>query len=397
LNNRNLQATFEDLGIAQADLVQAGLLKNPVFDLNVRIPDRSPSKTYLDFSVADSFLDALLIPVRRKLADAHFREVKAKVADEVLNLAAQTQEAFYRYQGAQQMIELRRTSAAAADAALGAAQKLHEAGNISDLDYTSQQAQEARARIELANAIAEADEERETLNGLMGLWGRRTGWKIGGHLPDLPATEIDSKGLEVLAITQRLDLAAAGEEVVVQARALGITVQTRFFTDVDAGVEAERETDGQWRIGPTISAPLPIFDQGQAAIAKGTAQLRQSKERYLALAVAIGSQVRAARTRLFNARAKALFYRDQLLPLQQQLLAETQRHYNGMFVGVFQLLQAKRDQTDAAREYIEACRDYWIARAELERAMGGRLPTGAAAASQPSTKPAAPGGESHGD
>src|SRR5258706_14979308 len=50
-NHHELQATFEEIGIAQADLVQAGLLRNPVFDLSVRIPDRAPSKTYVDVAV----------------------------------------------------------------------------------------------------------------------------------------------------------------------------------------------------------------------------------------------------------------------------------------------------------------------------------------------------------
>ena len=45
LNNRMLQATYEELGVAQAELVQAGLLKNPVFGGMVRFPTKKPGVT----------------------------------------------------------------------------------------------------------------------------------------------------------------------------------------------------------------------------------------------------------------------------------------------------------------------------------------------------------------
>jgi cobalt-zinc-cadmium efflux system outer membrane protein len=79
---------------------------------------------------------------------------------------------------------------------------------------------------------------------------------------------------------------------------------------------------------------------------------------------------------MFNARAAAQFYHDEVLPTQRHFLDQTQLHYNGMFVSVFQLLQAKRDEIDAAAQYIQALRTYWTSRAELERAVGGRLPPG---------------------
>src|SRR6185437_14382997 len=265
-----------------------------------------------------------------------------------------------------------------------------QAGNTTELDYYTQRAQAGRAKIELANARAEAQDTREKLNALMGLWGEKTQWKIADRLPDVPAAEIDAEGLESLAVQQRLDLAAAKKEVLVQSRKYGLTVDTRFFARADAGVEGERETDGQWRIGPTISVPIPLFDQGQAAIARAHAELRQSQERYLALAIEIRSQVRAARARMLNARIAAQFYHDEILPTQQKLLDQTQLRYNGMLAGVFQLLQAKRDEIDAAAQYVEALRTYWTSRAELERAIGGPLPTAHSrkSATRPTTMPA---------
>lgn len=386
LNNRKLQATFEELGIAQADFVQAGLLKNPVLDLSVRFPTSPPSKTYLDFAVAANFLDVFLIPARKKIAAVELEQAKARAANEVLELAAQTASAFYAWQGAQQRAELLGTIADAAGASLDAAARLRQAGNTTELAYVSERAQADRAKVDLANAHADAADARERLNGLMGVGDDQLNWTAAARLPDLPAAALRPAGLEALAIRQRQDLAAARSEVLTQARVYGLTVDTRFFASADLGAEAERETEGQWRIGPTLAVPIPLFDQGQAAIPRARAVLRQTQQRYAALAVDIRSQVRAARTRLLNARSTAQFYHDEILPTQQRLLEQTQLQYNGMLVGVFQLLQAKRDEIDAAVQYVHALQTYWTARAELERAIGGRLP---ASELPPATQPAA--------
>lgn len=386
LNNRGLQATFQDLGIAQADLVQAGLLRNPVLDLSIRFPNVAPSKTYLNFAVAENFLDVFLIPARRKIAAAQLDQAKARVANEVFELAARTASAFYAWQGAQQRVDLLGIVADATAASLDAAARLREAGNTTELNYLGARAQADRAKVELASARVDAADARERLNALMGLADDQLNWTAAARLPDLPTEGVRAEGLESIAVSRRQDLAAARTEVLTQARVYGLTVDTRFFASADVGADAERETDGQWRIGPTLVLPIPLFDQGQATVARARAVLHQSEQRYAALAIDIRSQVRAARARLLNARSTAQFYRDEILPTQQRLLEQTQLHYNGMLVGVFQLLQAKRDEIDAAVQYVNALQSYWTARAELERAIGGRLPVdGQTPATQPAT------------
>jgi len=360
-----------------------------VFSLNVRFPTQPPSKTYLDIGAVENFLNVFVIPARRKIAAAELDRVTARVTDEVLSLAAQTKAAYFDYQAAKQTLELRQTIADASAASLDAATRLRQAGNTTELDYYAKRAQAARATVDVMNAKADVADARERLNALMGVWGRQIEWNIAGRLPDLPADEVRPEGLENLAIQNRQDLAAARQDILVQARTYGFTVDTRFFAQADLGLEGERETDGQWRIGPSLAVPVPLFDQGQGAILRAAAVLRQSQERYAALAVEIRSQVRAARNRMLNARSIASYYHDEVLPTQQHYLEQAQLQYNGMFVSVFQLLQAKRDEIDAAVQYIKALRTYWTSRTELERAVGGRLPSGEplGPATRPTTTP----------
>jgi cobalt-zinc-cadmium efflux system outer membrane protein len=382
LNNRMLQATYEDLGLAQADLVQAGLLKNPIFSAGFRFPFTSPKKTYLDLSVEEDFIDVLFVPARMKVAATAFEQAKARLTSAVMQLAADTRLAYFEYQAAEQMRELRKTILEAQSASYDAAKRLHEVGNTDDLSLLGEQSQYDQARLALAMADEAVSDAREHLTELMGLWGADTQWTIEGRLPELPENEADPHGLETLAVRQRADLRAARQDVLVQAQTLGFTKDTRFLASLSLGPEAERETDGQWRVGPSLSLPVPIFDQGQATVARAESLLRQSQQRYFALAVSIRSQVRAARTRMYNARDRVEFYRRDVLPVQQKLLQQSQLQYNGMLLGVFQLLQVRRDQIEAGSEYVNALHDYWRARTELERAIGGRLPQ-----SNPSTQP----------
>jgi cobalt-zinc-cadmium efflux system outer membrane protein len=387
LNNRHLQATFEEIGIAQADLVQAGLLKNPVFDFSVRVPTRPPSKNYLDISVATDFIQAFLIPARKKLAGTALEQAQLRVTDQVLASVAETKGAFYAYQGAQQMAEMRESVAQAASASADAASRLREAGNIAEPQRLAEQTQAARTQVELEAARAEAAEAREHLNDLMGL-AMDEGWKIEGRLADVPAAEAALNDLESVAMRERQDLAAARSDVEIQAQSLGFANDTAFFSAADVGIEGERETDGQWRIGPSLAVPLPLFDQGQAVIARQQAIFRQSRDRYRAMVVDVRSQVRSARAKMLAARTRAQAYQQRILPLEQQLVSEMQLQYNGMFVGIFQLLEARREQIDAGAQFISALREYWTARAELERVVGQSFPPAKATASGPATQTA---------
>src|SRR5438477_7008183 len=197
LNNQSLQATYEELGIAGAELVQAGLLKNPTLTAEVRFPKRP--KLPLEIDVAGEFLDLLFLPLRKRGAAAAFEAAKFRVTHEVLNTAAEAKSAFFRAQGAEQLVEMRRTVVAATDASLDAASRLHAAGNITDLAFAQERAQHGQAKMDLAMAEAAALDAREELNGVMGVWGGETGWTIAPRLPELPTEDVGEKGLESLA------------------------------------------------------------------------------------------------------------------------------------------------------------------------------------------------------
>ena len=368
LNNHNLQATYEDLGIAQADLVEAGLLRNPIFTFERRLPGQA-----LEADLLKEFIDILLLPLRKRIAAAQFEAAKLRVGHEILNLAGEVRAAFYEHQGDQQLVDLRKTVAEATERSAETALRMQQAGNLKNLDLATEQASHAQAKIELSKAQSEAVQTREKLNKLMGAFGAQTNWTVASRLPELPGGEVSTSQLESRAIQQRLDLAAARQEFIAQARSLGIARADAILQQAEVGAHYEREISGEYAVGPSVNVPIPIFNQGQAAVARSSAKLRQSEQRYLALAADIRSDVRAARDKMLLSRRQVEYFKSTALPTRTRVTEESQLEYNAMQIGPFQLLQAKQEEVKTGAESVEALRDYWVARAELEKAVGGSL------------------------
>ena len=373
LNNRSLQATFEEIGLSAADLLEAATLPNPRFDLSVRFPDKPPSGTYIDYSAAIDFLSIIMIPLKKRVAKEQLASVALRVADDTLELIAQVKSAFYTLQASQQLLKQFKVIVDTNAASLDLAQRQYEAGNISDLALVRQQATYSRSRLDVATTETEIRGNREKLDRLLGLWGEDTNWQISGGLPEVPNAEPPMRGLERLAISQRLDLQADYLQVTSQARNLGLTKSFRLLGALDFGVESERETDAQTRTGPTFAIELPVFNQGQARIARGEAALRQAEDKFEALAIDVRSRIRELRDELTSKREIAHFYEDELLPGERRILNESLLNYNAMQIGDFELFATKADEARTEREYLEAVRDYWITQAELERVVGGNL------------------------
>ena len=391
LNNRSLQATFEEIGLSTADLIDAATFPNPRFDLAIRFPDKPPSGTYIDYGAAIDFLSIIMIPLKKQVAKVQLEATALRVADTTLELVLQVKSAFYSLQASQQLLKRFKVIVDTNAASLDLAQRQHEAGNITDLALAQHQASYSRSRLDVASTEAEIRRNRERFNRLLGLWDADTDWQIAGELPEVPSSDIPTRALERLAISQRLDLQADYLQVTSQVKNLGLTKSFRLVGALDFGVNSERETDSQTRTGPTFAIELPIFNQGQARIARGEAALRQSEDKFEALAVDVRSQIRELRDELTSKREIARFYQDELLPGQRQILNQSLMLYNAMEIDNFELFSTKAEEARTEREYLEAVRDYWITRAELERAVGGNLNPRQAAdgKSQPVLNPSA--------
>ena len=373
LKNPSIKSTFEGLGIVQADLVQAGLLKNPVFSGHVRFSD-GEGNTNVELAIEEDILDIVFLPLRKKLASSQFERAKLGVSNKILDVMTHVKTSFYSLQATLQIQTMRQMILKATEVAREFASRQREAGNISALDMANEQAVYEQAQIELIRSEADVRMARENLNQLLGLRVRETmSFEIRDHLPDLPLMDPSLDELEQCALTQRLDLAVAKKEIEILRNILSLR-RAGIVPSFDLAANTENDSDGTRVSGPMWQLELPLFDRKQASIAQIQAEIRQSTFDLEVKENEIFSEVRISRDKMSVAREIFERYRDKIIPIRTEIIDLTQRNYNYMLMGVYQLLQVKQNEITAQRESIEALRDYWMARTELEHAVGGQLP-----------------------
>ena len=373
-NNRKLQSILEDLEIARAELWQASLPPNPVADAEIQFVEAGGGDL-LELGVAQSIIDILLIPRRRQVATERFESVKASVTAAVLDLATEVRAAYRGLQAQRELVELFRSATDATYFSFDAARRLREAGNIIELDVLQERALYEDAKIALVEAQAMARKHRENLNVLMGIWGPDgESWTVQPRLPEPTELKAGAGDLESEVLTASLDLEAMRHGIVALGHEVGLKRLEVMFPEGAVGVTAEREAGETWSAGPLTSLSIPVFDFGQAASAEARARLRRAYERFTDFAVRIRRSARTAFVESETAGNNSRYLREVILPLRAQITEQTQRQFNAMQLGVFQLLQIRRRQIDAGRRYVETLRNHWIARTRLEALLLGRLP-----------------------
>lgn len=371
LKNPNVQAIFEEVGIAHADLVEAGLFSNPAFEIEVRYPHAKRLKTNIEYLVTTAFLDFFLIPLRTKVAAAEFEQTKRRVVNEILNLAFEVRETYYALVAQQQALKYIQSIVELTAIQNEIASRQHDVSNINRLTFQQIQIQWMKTQLEMAKEQSLLIRLKEKLNRLLGL-SEGVCLMLPELSQELDYVEFDLCALESVALEERLDLQEARFEVIRLCRMLGLK-EGWTYTNLQAGVAGERDPDGLNVIGFGISGEIPIFNFGQAARMRLCAQLRQAQDRYAALEISILSEVREARQLLVNDLEMINDYRANILPLQNQITSSSEKLYNVMGLGVDRLLENKRLELETYQNSIYLLKEYWTTRVQLDKALGGYL------------------------
>jgi len=368
LNNPGLQAAYAGLGIAEADLVQAGRISNPRFAyLRTTHGDERKVEWALTFPI----IELLTIPLRTKIADRGFAQAKLDAGRRVLDVAAETRRAYYRAVAAQESARYMEQVKDAAEASAELARRMARAGNFPKLTEMREQVFYAEAVAQLARARQAALAERERLTRLMGLYGEDVRFKLPDRLPDLPTSLPEPRDAEQIAVAQRLDIQAARRESEGLADSLGLTKATRFINVLELGPARTVETPEPWKSGFELSLEVPLFDWGSAKVARAESLYMQSVQRIAEAAVDARSDVRETYAAYRTTYETAKHYRDEIVPLRKRIAEENVLRYNAMLISVFELLADAREQVATVNASIAALRDYWVADADLQAALSG--------------------------
>ena len=396
LNNRGLQAAFNDLFLAEAVAVEASLPPNPTISI-ARLVSRPEIE--IERQITVNLLALATLPARSEIARERFRAAQLRAAESVARIAADARRAYYRAVAAQQTANLLAQSQAAALATTQLARRLGESGALNKLDQAREQVFYAELTGQLATARQRARSERERLVRLLGLWGNDLVFRLPGALPPLPRQARALPLVEQEAIRRRVDLQMARIELLALAKSLGLSRATRFVSllEINGRYDSIRERESGERFsrsGFEVEFTIPIWDFGEA-------RTRQAEQTYLAAlnrladkAVSVRSEAREAYRSYRATHEIARHYYGEVLPLRKIVSDETLLRYNAMQIDVFELLSETRQRIAAHVSATEALREFWLAEADLGAAIvGGGAP--ASGAAERMTGPADSGNKGH--
>jgi outer membrane protein TolC len=390
LNHRGLQAAYAELGITQAEVVQAGRLPNLGFSFG-RVTQGAEIE--LERGLHFNLARVLAWPLVQRLEARRLAQAQTQVAQQVLALAGDTRKAWVQAVAAQEGVRYSRQVMQAAEASAELARRMAQVGNFNKLQQAREQAFYAEAALNLVRTQQQALATRERLTRLLGLWGEQTGFALPERLPDLPAQPREQPDIERTALAQRLDVAAARGTVEQTAQQLGLTRTTRFINVLELGASRSSSNEGHRQRGWEVGLELPLFDWGGARVARAEAVYMQAVHQAAQTAIDARSEVREAYGAYRAAWDIARHHREEIVPLRARISEENLLRYNGMLIGVFELLADARAQIASVHAAIDALRDFWIAQAELDMALVGKPSLSAAPGPAPAKAEA--GGAGH--
>ena len=391
LNNPGLQASYAEVGIAEADLVQASRWRGPTFSF-ARL--RRGDETELERGVFFDVLGLLTIPLSTRASESRLQAAQNRAAGEALRVALDTRKGWFLAVAAQETAKYMAQVKESAEASAELARRMAAVGNFPKLTQAREQAFYAETTAQLARARHNATAARERLARLMGLWGDELKFELPDRLPELPKEVRDGSELEARALAQRLDVQTARQEAQALARSLGLTKVTRFVSLLEVGALSKSETGEPRGRGWEIELGLPLFDFGGARVARAERLYMQAVNHTVETAIDARSEVREAYSAYRTSFDVARHYRDEIVPLRKRISEEMLLRYNGMLASVFELLADSREQVAAVNGYIESLRDFWLAESDLQMALAGRSP-GAMAAPASSAAPGSQVGGGH--
>jgi cobalt-zinc-cadmium efflux system outer membrane protein len=376
LNNRELRAQLRDMGVERGQLMQAGVVANPLVEVEF-LPERNSS---VALRIEYEITSLILAPVRAKAAANELESARYRAAGAIVQTGFQVRAAFYALQSAQMRLQIAKRSLDAFAASRDAAEALLKAGNLRELDASSHVLAHERAQVTMNKLELEVANAFEHVHRLLSLDGTHTRWTVASPLPLAPTSLLIVDKLETTALDASLEMNEIRQRLEGLARQAGYTALSGWIPTIDVDVhalvgdpEAVNPSAAPVRLGVGVAVRLPIFDQQRGTKRVIEAQRDALLERYHGLAINLRSHIRETRNNLGSAHSRSLQYQQTLLPTQAKVFEHTLRQYNAMQLGVFQLLQARREQLDVELEHVETLAEYWTARAAMEALLAGKF------------------------
>ena len=396
LNNKGLQAAYNELPLAETDLVEQSLPPNPVFSVS-RISGNGASE--IERQVVGDILALATLPFRSDIARDRFRQAQLRAALATLRLAADVRRAYVRSVAANEMAVLLTDAKSTAESTAQLAAKLGETGSINKLDQAREQVFYAETTADLATARQTATSAREKLARLMGLWDDGLDFRLPSEMPSLPRRPQNLPSIEADAVAHRIDLQIARLELTALAKSLNLTEATRFVTLLDLAGISRRTQDPEGapfrERGFDVQFQIPIFDGGEVRVRQAAETYNLAFNRLTERAVNVRSEARDAYRAYRSTYDIANHYQREILPLRKIITEEMQLRFSSMQVDIFALLTEARQRLASLRGAIDAKQSFFLAQSDLQTAVNGGGAPAAGSDNQTTIAAAAPADGGH--
>ena len=374
VNSPALQAMLAQNWTEAANAAQTGRILNPTFTF-----ERSTLLDEVELGRQLSFglLDLLTLPQRIGIAERGMARAQIQLTADVVDQVTQVRQAWVKAVAAKQNLVYAQQVNATAEVSADLARRMQALGNFTKLQRARQQAFYADAATQLALAQHDATASRETLNRALGLnEAQSKQLRLPDRLPDLPKSPSSPEDVSKAANAGRLDIKLAQSALESAAKAQGLNLLTSV-TDIELGIRSDTVIDNTHRTenprqGYEISMKLPIFDFGGLRRDAMNAQTLALANRLEATVRSAGSNLRESYSAYRTAHDIARHYRDEVVPLRKTISEENVLRYNGMIIGVFELLADSKDQISSVMAAIAAEQQFWLADAALKASQMGK-------------------------
>jgi outer membrane protein TolC len=362
-----------------ANAAQSARIANPVFTFE-RLARREDGAVDLDIGrmIAVPLLDILFLPMRLDAAKSRQDRAALMAASAAVEAATNARQAWVRAVAAEQSLRYFEQVKEAAEAAAELARRMQTVGNFSKLQRAREQAFYAEATAQLARAKQNALSTRESLVRTLGLDAELASkLTLPERLPDLPSQPKSSQQSQ-RALGDRLDVRLAQQDLAALAKLRGLNTVTSYVDGLHVAAVRNSESGKPPQKGYELEIPLPIFDFGDAKRASVKAEYLAALNTASQVVIDADSQMRESYGQYRTAYDLAAHYRDEIVPLRKTIADEMLLKYNGMLIGVFELLADAREQIGSVIQAIDAQRDFWLADAALKATSLGKPTQGAA-------------------
>lgn len=370
INNPGVQARFEEIGVGKAELVQAGLPRNPSVAALFGFPLFSGGPlASLAAQAMVSISDLAEIKDRTAKAQAELEREVLTVGRDAMIAARDAKLAWLELAYAKRGVALATDVAAQANKLVTASRQYRSFGLTDEGRMAALEAASAKALLEVSELKARAAIAKARLARLMGVTAP---FDIAGPVPEASLPLPDSAKATDYALTNNLSVQAAA--YLIQAARSGKELEkVRWLKDFEFGVDYDYDIEGNRTLGPGASLKLPIFDQNQAQRAKAAYRLRQAERLHQEAKAEAREDVQRALEDAELARQTADAFASGVIPPAERAAAWAGKYAQAMQLSELDALTAKLELLHARLKHDQALMQEQAALVRLEYALGGPL------------------------